>query len=144
MARLQRFATLLFREEIFSDNNSSKPSPSLIFFSRIRWKHQRPKTRFAVVAFLILEAVGSFAVGAGEIIPQFAVFPDPSGSLATLNQAGLTVKGPILRGLAGRAPYFHNASAATLRDAVNFYNTRFTLNLSQQDEDDLVAFLNTL
>ena len=54
------------------------------------------------------------------------------------------IKGPILRGLAGRAPYFHNGSAATLLDAVNFYDTRFNLNLSQQDRDDLVAFLKTL
>jgi cytochrome c peroxidase len=54
------------------------------------------------------------------------------------------IKGPILRGLAGRAPYFHNGSAATLLDAVNFYNTRFNLNLSEQDKDDLVAFLRTL
>lgn len=54
------------------------------------------------------------------------------------------IKGPILRGLAGRAPYFHNGSAATLLDAVNFYNTRFNLNLTQQDIDDLVAFLKTL
>ncbi len=53
-------------------------------------------------------------------------------------------KGPILRGLAGRAPYFHNGSAATLMDAVNFYDTRFNLNLSQQDKEDLVAFLKTL
>jgi cytochrome c peroxidase len=53
-------------------------------------------------------------------------------------------KGPILRGLAGRAPYFHNGSAATLLDAVNFYDTRFLLHLSQQDKDDLVAFLKTL
>ena len=53
-------------------------------------------------------------------------------------------KGPILRGLAGRAPYFHNGSAATLGDVVDFYNTRFTLHLSQEDEDDLVAFLKTL
>jgi hypothetical protein len=54
------------------------------------------------------------------------------------------IKGPILRGLAGRAPYFHNGSAATLMDAVNFYDVRFTLHLSQQDKDDLVAFLKTL
>jgi cytochrome c peroxidase len=53
-------------------------------------------------------------------------------------------KGPVLRGLAGRAPYFHNGSAATLLDVVNFYDTRFNLNLSQQDKDDLVAFLNSL
>lgn len=54
------------------------------------------------------------------------------------------IKGPILRGLAGRAPYFHNGSAATLMDAVNFYNIRFNLQLSDQDKNDLVAFLKTL
>ena len=54
------------------------------------------------------------------------------------------IKGPILRGLAGRAPYFHNGSAATLMDAVNFYDVRFNLNLSEQDKNDLVAFLKTL
>jgi cytochrome c peroxidase len=54
------------------------------------------------------------------------------------------IKGPILRGLAGRAPYFHNGSATTLMDAVNFYDTRFNLHLSQQDKDDLVAFLKAL
>jgi cytochrome c peroxidase len=54
------------------------------------------------------------------------------------------IKGPILRGLAARAPYFHNGSAATLLDAVNFYDTRFNLHLSDQDKDDLVAFLKTL
>ncbi|MBS1867381.1 MAG: hypothetical protein JSS69_15815, partial [Acidobacteria bacterium] len=53
-------------------------------------------------------------------------------------------KGPILRGLAGRAPYFHNGSAAALDDVIDFYNTRFNLNLSQRDKDDLVAFLKTL
>lgn len=54
------------------------------------------------------------------------------------------IKGPILRGLAGRAPYFHNGSAATLMDAVNFYDTRFALSLSDQQKADLVAFLKTL
>ena len=54
------------------------------------------------------------------------------------------LKGPILRGLAGRAPYFHNGSAATLGDAVDFYNTRFALNLSARDKADLVAFLQSL
>ena len=54
------------------------------------------------------------------------------------------IKGPILRGLAGRAPYFHNGSAATLLDAVNFYDTRFNLALTDQQKSDLVAFLKTL
>jgi len=54
------------------------------------------------------------------------------------------IKGPILRGLAGRAPYFHNGSAGTLADVVDFYNARFELNLTQQQKDNLVAFLKTL
>jgi cytochrome c peroxidase len=54
------------------------------------------------------------------------------------------VKGPILRGLAGRAPYFHNGAAATLDDVVEFYNERFNLNLTAQRKSDLVAFLLTL
>jgi cytochrome c peroxidase len=54
------------------------------------------------------------------------------------------IKGPTLRGLAGRAPYFHNGPAATLMDVVNFYNTRFVLNLTDPQKRDLVAFLRTL
>lgn len=54
------------------------------------------------------------------------------------------VKGPVLRGLAARAPYFHNGAAKTLNDAVEFYNQRFNLSLTQQQKSDLVAFLRTL
>jgi hypothetical protein len=54
------------------------------------------------------------------------------------------IKGPILRGLSARAPFFHNGSARTLLDAVRFYETRFGLSLSAQDESDLVAFLSSL
>ena len=54
------------------------------------------------------------------------------------------VKGPILRGLAGRAPYFHNGAAATLKDVVEFYDQRFNLHLTEQQQSDLIAFLQTL
>lgn len=54
------------------------------------------------------------------------------------------IKGPILRGLSARAPYFHNGSAGTLLDAVRFYETRFGLALTPQEESDLVAFLSSL
>jgi hypothetical protein len=53
-------------------------------------------------------------------------------------------KGPILRGLASHAPYFHNGSAASLEDVIDFYDTRFNLALSDQEKHDLVAFLRTL
>jgi hypothetical protein len=53
-------------------------------------------------------------------------------------------KGPILRGLAARAPYFHDGSGETLADVVDFYNDRFQMHLSKRDKSDLVAFLRTL
>ena len=54
------------------------------------------------------------------------------------------VKVPGMRGLAARAPYFHNGSAATLTDVVNFYIQRFNLLLTTQQKADLVAFMSTL
>lgn len=70
---------------------------------------------------------------------------DPGRALITGRCADLgKFKGAILRGLASRAPYFHNGSAATLMDAVNFYDTRFNLHLTSQQKADLVAFLRTL
>ena len=53
-------------------------------------------------------------------------------------------KGPILRSLASRAPYFHNGAAATLRQLVEFYDKRFQMDLSQQQVQDLVNFLQSL
>ena len=54
------------------------------------------------------------------------------------------VKGPILRGLAARAPYFHNGAAANLSQVVTFYNQRFQMGLSAQQMQDLINFLQTL
>jgi cytochrome c peroxidase len=53
-------------------------------------------------------------------------------------------KGLILRGLAARAPYFHNGAAANLNEVVDFYNVRFQMNLTQQQKTDLANFLKTL
>jgi cytochrome c peroxidase len=53
-------------------------------------------------------------------------------------------KGPILRGLAARAPYFHNGSAKDLPTVVNFYNQRFNIGLTPQQQADLVTFLEAL
>ena len=54
------------------------------------------------------------------------------------------LKGPILRGLAARAPYFHNGSAQTLLDVIKFYEVRFGVSFTAREEADLVAFLNAL
>lgn len=53
-------------------------------------------------------------------------------------------KGPVLRALAARAPFFHDGSAATLADVVAFYDTRFHLRLTDAEKADLIAFLRTL
>jgi cytochrome c peroxidase len=53
-------------------------------------------------------------------------------------------KGPMLRDLAARAPYFHNGSAATLAEAVEFYDTRFQIGLTAGEQADMVAFLRAL
>jgi cytochrome c peroxidase len=70
---------------------------------------------------------------------------DPGRALITgsCNDMG-KFKGPILRALAARAPYFHNGSAATLMDVVNFYNQRFGIKFTEQEKKDLVNFLKTL
>jgi len=41
-------------------------------------------------------------------------------------------------------PYFHYASAATLADVVEHYNTFFQLNLTDEQKTDLVEFLKSL
>jgi hypothetical protein len=53
-------------------------------------------------------------------------------------------KGPILRGLAARAPYFHNGFAADLDAVVAFYDDRFAMHLTAAEKSDLVAFLRSL
>jgi cytochrome c peroxidase len=78
---------------------------------------------------------------AGEI---FEV-TDPGRALITGKCADIgKLKGPILRGLAARAPYFHNGSAATLRDVVEFYDRRFDIGFTERQKADLVAFLSSL
>lgn len=76
---------------------------------------------------------------------EIKIVTDPGRALITgLWKDVGRFKGPVLRGLAGRAPYFHNGSATSLADAVNFYDVRFDLNLTQRQKDDLVAFLRSL
>jgi cytochrome c peroxidase len=54
------------------------------------------------------------------------------------------LNGPILRGLASRAPYFHNGSAESLGDVIDFYNKRFNVGFTPQEKSDLIAFLSAL
>jgi hypothetical protein len=70
---------------------------------------------------------------------------DPGRAMVTGKWSDIgKFKGPILRALAARAPYFHNGSASTLEEAVDFYDTRFNIGLTKREKADLVAFLNAL
>lgn len=70
---------------------------------------------------------------------------DPGRALISGKWADIgKVKGPILRGLASRAPYFHNGSASTLEDVLVFYDMRFNIGFTPQEKADLIAFLNSL
>jgi cytochrome c peroxidase len=53
-------------------------------------------------------------------------------------------KGPVLRALAARPPYFHDGSAATLADVIRFYDTRFQARFTEREKADLLAFLQAL
>jgi len=81
----------------------------------------------------------------GPLAGQLFEVTDPGRSLITGKCADIgKLKGPILRGLAARAPYFHNGSAATLADVVEFYSQRFDIGFTNQQKADLVAFLSSL
>ncbi len=70
---------------------------------------------------------------------------DPGRALVTGRWKDMSLfKGPILRGLAARPPYFHNGFAASLDEVVEFYDMRFNLRLTRDEKADLVAFLRAL
>jgi hypothetical protein len=53
-------------------------------------------------------------------------------------------KTPNIRGLASRAPFFHNGIAATLEEVVRLYEEALGFVYTAQEREDLVAFLNAL
>jgi len=53
-------------------------------------------------------------------------------------------KTPSLRGVAARAPYFHNGIAKSLRDVVIHYEVALGFRFTEQERQDLVAFMEAL
>lgn len=49
-----------------------------------------------------------------------------------------------MRGLSARAPYFSHGGAKTVREIVEFYDRRFSIELSDEEKDDLTHFLEVL
>jgi len=70
---------------------------------------------------------------------------DPGRALVTGKWKDIgRFKGPVLRSLASRPPYFHNGSAADLGAVVDFYDQRFGIGFTAQEKADLEAFLRAL
>jgi cytochrome c peroxidase len=97
------------------------------------------------VAFLPRITVCRTDSGTGQPSPECKTTTDLGQALVDgkFDHVG-KIKGPILRGLSTRAPYFHNGAAQNLTDVLRFYEKRFNLVLTPQEESDLVAFLAAL
>jgi len=70
---------------------------------------------------------------------------DPGRALISGKWADIgSFKIPSLRGLSGRAPYFHNGSAKTIEEVISYLNQRFQMGLSVAETSDLAGFLKAL
>ncbi len=70
---------------------------------------------------------------------------DPGRAMVTGKWADIgKFKGPVLRALAARAPYFHNGFASTFDEVIDFYESRFKIGFTAQERSDLIAFLRAL
>jgi hypothetical protein len=88
-------------------------------------------------------------------VPLFTLRHKATGELVQISDPGRAprhrtlarcrkVQGPVLRALAARPPYFHDGSAATLVEVLEFYDKRFHIQLSDSEKADLLAFLQAL
>jgi cytochrome c peroxidase len=77
------------------------------------------------------------------------------GPVIGVDAVNFAFKAPTLRDIARRAPYMHDGRFATLRQAIEHYEGPFpdrpslsadlaTIDLSDRETDDLIAFLKTL
>ncbi|MDB4968654.1 MAG: Surface antigen [Myxococcales bacterium] len=85
---------------------------------------------------IVLHDVGT-CVQAGDFVDQ----PAPDELVGKMHTA-CDFDTPSLRGIFATAPYFHDGSAATLRDVVD--RLPFSSTLSGGDKDALVAYVKTL
>ena len=71
--------------------------------------------------------------------------PEPNGAPSYASRSATKqYRTAPLKGLWQHAPYFHNGSAATLRDVVTTYNARQFLGLSDSQVNDLANYLKSL
>jgi hypothetical protein len=117
--------------------------------------HDSPNVGNHSVALPLDLGITTAAANGDNALPLFTVRNRTTGQQVQTTDLGRamvtglwnhlsTFKGPILRALSSRAPYFHNGSAKALADVVNFYDTRFRIGLQAQEKADLQAFLEAL
>jgi hypothetical protein len=90
-----------------------------------------------------------------NMLPVFKVTCRATGAFEEVTDLGRAIltgkcadlakfKGPTLRGLSARAPYFHNGAADSIDEVITFYDRRFHIGFLPQEIADLKAFLQTL
>jgi cytochrome c peroxidase len=95
------------------------------------------------------------APNCGEELPVMTVKNNTTGEtrqICDLGQGGSSGKWadlarfrvPPLRGLAARAPYFHDGRAKNISEVIDFYKNRFNVDFSNGKGSDLEAFLGAL
>ena len=87
-------------------------------------------------------------------IPMVTVQHKTTGETRTLCDMGRGGNGtwadlgkfrvPPLRGLAARAPYFHDGQAKSIAAAIRYHQKRFDIGMSHRQRQDLEAFLGAL
>ncbi len=78
----------------------------------------------------------------GTCVQSGSFNDQPAAAVDGTMHAACDFDTPTLRGIFASPPYFHDGSAATLRDVVD--RLPFSAPLSEDDKNDLVEFLNTL
>jgi cytochrome c peroxidase len=107
-----------------------------------------PASDYPVFAFLCPQGSITFysnPVTVGGVVYDQYETTDPGVGWITgkCNDLG-KMKVPALRGVGSRPPFFHGGNVPNMPGLVNFYNNRFNIGLSAQDQQDLVNFLNSL
>jgi hypothetical protein len=96
----------------------------------------------------------STAAESDNVLPVFRVTNRATGAAEEVTDLGRAIltgrfadlskqKGPTLRALAARAPYFHNGAADSLDEVISFYDRRFHIGFTAQKAADLKAFLQS-
>ncbi len=83
----------------------------------------------------------TFTEAADKLHDPSEIGTDPALALRSATKKYRTTP---LRGAWQHAPYFHDGSAATLADVVNFFDTKMQLKLSVQEKSDLTEYLKSL